>query len=81
MEGHKKMVGNHELFSSTFSTLDKPVLGQLPDAEVYYGIFLNDPTLAALVARDYHYPEFIPENWRVIGEGEKPFNTVEPLLI
>ena len=68
-----EMVGSQELFSSTFSTLEKPVLGQFADDEVYYGIFLNDPTLAALVARDYHYPDFIPEHWRVTGEENVPW--------
>ena len=49
-----EMVGNQELFLSTyaFSTLEKTVLGQFADDEVYCGI-INDPTLAVLVARDY----------------------------
>lgn len=60
---------DHDLFSSTFSTTELPTFGGgYPDKGVYYGIFLNDPRLAALVAKDYHYPMFIPEELRVHGQ-------------
>lgn len=59
----------HGLFSSTFSTTELPTFEDgYPNKEVYYGIFLNDPKLAALVADDYEYPRFIPEELRVHGE-------------
>ena len=43
----------HTLFSSTFSTVKQPSLREGGPEEVYYGIFLNDPALAALVATHY----------------------------
>lgn len=58
----------HALFSSTFSTPEQPQFEEdYPNKEIYYGIFLNDPSLAELVANDYHYPHFIPENLRLYG--------------
>ena len=58
----------HDLFSSTFSTAESPRFeDSYPRHDVYYGIFLNDPSLANLVANDYQYPEFIPEELRLQG--------------
>ena len=58
-----------ELFSSTFATERNPHFSVSRSAtqNVYYGIFLNERTLADLVAGDYRYPEFIPAEWRVTG--------------
>lgn len=59
----------HDLFSSTFSTTKLPTFTDgYPNKEVYYGIFLNDLRLAALVAKDYDYPRFIPEELRIHGQ-------------
>ena len=65
----QKLFSGHKLFSSTFSTSERPQFEDgHRDSEIYYGIFLNDPSLAALVANDYQYPEFIPAAWRVHGQ-------------
>jgi hypothetical protein len=58
----------HDLFSSTFSTAAAPQFTpDYPNHAVYYGIFLNNATLAALVATDYQYPHFIPQSMRLRG--------------
>lgn len=67
------MFSGHTLFSSTFSTTKLPTFTDgYPNKEVYYGIFLNDARLAALVAKDYDYPRFIPEELRVHGQLPRP---------
>ena len=64
----RRLFQGHALFSSTFSTPRQPQFEEdYPNKEIYYGIFLNDPALAELVANDYHYPRFIPENLRLYG--------------
>ena len=62
----KELFKNSRLFSSTFSTAKAPRFGD-KDTQTYFGIFLNDPALAELVAMDYGYPDFIPPGWRVRG--------------
>ena len=62
------MFKNHDLFSSTFSTTELPQFDDdYPNKAIYYGIFLNSQTLAAMVARDYEYPSFIPDQLRLQG--------------
>lgn len=64
----KTIFSGYDLFSSTFSTTELPSFEDgYPNKEVYYGIFLNDPELAAMVANDYEYPGFIPDELRVHG--------------
>ena len=58
---------SHKLFSSTFSTTKSPQFSESPSDDVYFGIFLNDRQLAEVVAGDYSYPDFIPEDWRLTG--------------
>lgn len=59
----------HDLFSSTFSTTESPQFeDNYPNEAIYYGIFINSPTLAAEVARDYKYPSFIPEHLKLQGK-------------
>ena len=59
----------HDLFSSTFSTTESPQFeDNYPNKAIYYGIFINSPTLAAVVARDYEYPSFIPEHLKLQGK-------------
>ena len=60
---------SHDLFSSTFSTPVAPDIAHPPTSvhEIYYGMFLNDRTLAEQISADYSYPEFVPEEWREIG--------------
>ena len=58
----------HPLFSSTFSTPERPSLETVSARNVYYGIFLNNASLAALLAQDYAFPPFIPAKWRVRGQ-------------
>ena len=58
---------NHNLFSSTFATSERPQFSESP-SNIYFGIFLNDRQLSEAVAGDYSYPAFIPEDWRLTGE-------------
>ena len=58
------------LVSSTFSTTPPPSTfsaNETKKRETYYGIFLNDPILANLVAADYDLPSFIPGDWWLRG--------------
>lgn len=65
----ESIFSGHDLFSSTFSTSEAPHFEDgYPKEEVYYGIFLNDHSLATRVANDYQYPEFIPEEMRLYGQ-------------
>ena len=66
----EEIFNGSELFSSTFATERSPHFSVSRSAtqNVYYGIFLNERTLADLVAGDYRYPEFIPAEWRVTGQ-------------
>lgn len=58
----------HDLFSSTFSTTQSPNFDpDYPNKEIYYGIFLNNHSLATMVANDYQYPDFIPDHLRLHG--------------
>lgn len=65
----EEVFNGSQLFSSTFATERNPHFSVSRSAtqNVYYGIFLNERTLADLVAGDYRYPEFIPTEWRVTG--------------
>ena len=64
----QQLFKGHDLFSSTFSTTDSPTFDlDYPNKEVYYGIFLNNHSLASLVANDYQYPDFIPDHLRLHG--------------
>ena len=65
----EEVFNGSQLFSSTFATERNPHFSVSRSAtqNVYYGIFLNERTLADLVAGDYRYPEFIPAEWRVTG--------------
>lgn len=60
---------SHDVFSSTFSTPVSPDIAHPSTSvhEIYYGMFLNDPTLAEHISADYSYPEFVPEEWRETG--------------
>lgn len=60
---------NFELFSSTFATNTSPMFDNsgVNDRYVYYGIFLNDRSVADLIADDYIYPNFIPSHLRMQG--------------
>ena len=66
----EEIFNGSELFSSTFATERSPhfTVSRSATQNVYYGIFLNERTLANLVAGDYRYPEFIPAEWRVTGQ-------------
>ena len=66
----EEIFNGSELFSSTFATERNPhfSVSRSTTQNVYYGIFLNERTLADLVAGDYRYPEFIPAEWRVTGQ-------------
>lgn len=67
-EYFKSLFSNFELFSSTFATNVTPVFEHDSHQEdVYFGIFINDPSLANLLASDYSYPDFIPPELRIQG--------------
>ena len=77
-----------DIFSSTFSTAAAPDISHADSVhDIYFGMFLNDRTLAELMAADYRYPEFIPEDWRETGNPfcsvlrESSRDTQHPLLI
>ncbi|XP_065900488.1 uncharacterized protein [Dysidea avara] len=64
----EELFADSELFSSTFSTLDMPTFSSNHTMEeVYFGVFLNDEKLSEKLRTDYQYPNFIPEEWRNIG--------------
>ena len=64
----QQLFRDQSLFSSTFSTSLSPQFGtDYPNKAVYYGIFLNNQTLASEVAKDYEYPDFIPAPLRLQG--------------
>ena len=65
----RRLFSGHTLFSSTFSTPEMPHFedDDNPNKEVYYGIFLNNHSLATLVANDYQYPQFILARLRLHG--------------
>lgn len=68
-EHFRSVFASFELFSSTFATNASPVFGSSPrsDRDVYYGIFVNDNHLAQVLAEDYSYPTFIPQDLKVQG--------------
>lgn len=66
-EYFKNVFSDFELFSSTFATNASPVFGSAPQENIYYGIFLNDKSLADLLANDYTYPSFIPQELNMQG--------------
>lgn len=71
----RRIFEGHALFSSTFSTPRQPQFQEdYPNKEVYYGIFLNDQSLAELVANDYHYPHFIPDHLKLHGRLDTPIS-------
>ena len=65
----RELFRTHPLFSSTFSTPERPSLEAESARDVYYGIFLNNASLATSLAEDYAFPPFIPAEWRVRGQG------------
>ena len=68
-EHFRSVFASFELFSSTFATNVPPVFGSSPrgDRDIYYGIFVNDKNLAQVLAEDYTYPTFIPQDLTVQG--------------
>ncbi len=66
----EKLFKDENLFSSTFSTPNRPQFCSLDDCnkKVYYGIFLNNQLLAKSLANDYEYPQFIPNDWWIKGK-------------
>ena len=64
----KSVFSDFELFSSTFATNVSPVFDStLDEKDMYYGIFLNDRSVAEVVSADYKYPSFIPHHLRMQG--------------
>ena len=77
----RQLFRGHDLFSSTFSTTEQPQFedDEYPNKGIYYGIFLNNEALAAVVAKDYDYPHFIPDQLRLQGERAAPAQTSHQL--
>ena len=65
----ENLFADSELFSSTFSTLTAPKFSSNQSTEqIYFGVFLNDDRLSKLLQPDYQFPDFIPEEWRSVGQ-------------
>ena len=63
----RSVFSGFELFSSTFATNSSPTFEPHSRRDVYYGIFINDRSLADFIAQDYSYPAFIPKHLIVPG--------------